>query len=305
MQPSFFIIGMPRSGTTTLYHYLSQHPDIFMSHPKEPNYFNKDNVVEALDWMPNNTPFPFTKTEEEYLKLFNKAKGKISGEATINYFYSEDAPKLIKKFNPDAKLILIIREPISFLESFYNQLFFIGLETIPSFTEALDAEKERKEGHNIPKTARYPSQLHYSDKIRYLHHINRWLDHFPREQLKILIYDDFKENNLQYYKEILNFLEQDTTFSPNIEWTNTKKILKTPSLQTLSKRISSRNRQIQSLLPKPLYKLSKTIYDSLLKSKNNKNISPQLKKELRQKYKKEVENLSTFLDRDLITLWGY
>tara|TARA_Y100000310_G_scaffold327252_1_gene393307 strand:+ start:1582 stop:2499 length:918 start_codon:yes stop_codon:yes gene_type:complete len=305
MKPSFFIIGIPRSGTTTLYHYLSQHPDIFMCHPKEPNYFNKDNVKEALAFMPKDKAFPFTKTEEDYLKLFENKEGNIAGEATINYFYSEKAPEEIKKFNPEAKLILILREPVSFLESFYNQLFFVGLEDSKTFSQALDSERERKLGKNIPENTRYPSQLFYSEKIRYTQHIKIWLKHFPKEQIKIILYDDFKEDNIKVYKEILNFLELESTFTPKIEWTNTKKKLRKPSLQKFSSKISSQNRTIQNILPKSLYKELKKIYDSLLKDKSKKTLSPQLKRELKDKYKKEVEELSQFLDKDLITLWGY
>jgi len=112
-KPDLFIVGAPRSGTTALYEYLRSHPDIFMCTPKEPNYFSFDmNRPRAAN------------TEEEYLRLFKNAHEKVAGEASVWYLYSKVAIAEIMRFNPDAKIIAMVRSPIDWFRSWHAHRFF-------------------------------------------------------------------------------------------------------------------------------------------------------------------------------------
>ena len=108
-KPGFFIVGAPKCGTTSFYHYLRQHPQIFMPDNKEPHYFGSDLKKRSDE---------FIKTEEEYLSLFKDAdSSQMAGEASTFYLYSKAAQKEIKGFNPHAKIIIMLRNPIDFLHS--------------------------------------------------------------------------------------------------------------------------------------------------------------------------------------------
>ena len=142
IKPNLFIVGAPRCGTTTLYHYLRQHPNIFMSGYKEPHYFGKD--------LRKNKKLYFTN-KEKYLDLFTKGLGKKAiGEASSYYLFSSLAPKEIFQFNPRAKIIILLRQPTELLYSYHSQLLYLGDECEKDFYKALNLENCRKKGKHLP-----------------------------------------------------------------------------------------------------------------------------------------------------------
>lgn len=144
--PNFFIVGAAKSGTTSLYHYLKQHPEIYMSPVKEPKYF-----LASINKFPHNGPGDIEvdkkiiRTWDEYLKLFSNASvEKCIGEASCGYlYYCELVAPSIKRISPEAKIIIVLRNPVERAFSAYCYLFREGRETL-SFEEALKIEEERK-----------------------------------------------------------------------------------------------------------------------------------------------------------------
>lgn len=139
-KPNFFIIGAPKCGTTSLAAWLAEHPQIFMSPIKEPQFFNKD------------VGFPM-KSLQAYEKLFKDASsGHIAvGEATVLYLYSKVAVRNILDYNPDAKFIVCLRNPVDMAYSLHEQWFFNGIEDIEDFKEAWlmqDIERGRHRPHD-------------------------------------------------------------------------------------------------------------------------------------------------------------
>ena len=128
LKPNLFIIGAPKCGTTSIYSFLKQHPEIYMPDFKEPHYFGSDL---------NKKKGVYIDTEEEYLSLFIESKNEIFiGEASTYYLYSNLAPMEIFKFNPDSKIIIALRNPIDLIYSLHSQYFFSGNENVLDF-EAL------------------------------------------------------------------------------------------------------------------------------------------------------------------------
>ena len=122
-RPNFFIVGAPKCGTTALYQYLNEHPQIYMSDIKEPAYFRQRSNF---------------KTEADYLALFAGARDEIRlGEATPSYLRSPEATEAIYRFDPDAKIIIMLRDPVSLMMSTYSQDRVMGREKSPTFAEAL------------------------------------------------------------------------------------------------------------------------------------------------------------------------
>ena len=185
-KPNFFIIWEPKCGTTIIHHYLSQHPQIFMSDPKEPHHFDTD-----LDRLASVRNF------DKYLKLFSKANKshKIIGEATPGYAKSKAAAKNIYEFNPDAKILYIIREPVSYLQSWHKQSLKSWRTMEKDFINFLDRNKNK--------------WFYYLKKIDFSSNIWRYIKLFPKNNIKVIIYEEFKKNNQETITEITNFLNID------------------------------------------------------------------------------------------------
>lgn len=139
-KPDFFIVGAPKSGTTAMHEYLGQHPDIFMPKVKESHHF-------ATDLLPPNRPNSYYRSIDNYLAIFKGARNeKIVGESSVFYLYSKTAAKNIYEFNKDSKILIMVRNPTEWLESYHSQLVYNGDEDILDLCEALKAEEEQKRG---------------------------------------------------------------------------------------------------------------------------------------------------------------
>ena len=281
-----------------------------MSEPKEPQYFCKDFHEESKKVHGRVLGFEFT-TEEEYLKLFKNAKNeKIIGEASTMHLYSKVAAKEIYKFNPSAKILISIREPVDFLYSYYLDLYYLRGEYVSDFKKAIQLEEERKKGNHLPKTVIFPSLLFYSEVSKFSEQIERYLKVFPHEHIKIILFDDLKNDPKKTYEEILVFLEvNDTDFKPNFVIQNPAKTYRFKFLQELLTnpyKMNGVKQMYRKIFP---LKLRYVIYNFLLelnkKPIKKPPIDSEFRYELMMKFKPEVEKLSDLVNRDLITLWGY
>ncbi len=142
IKPNFFIIGAPKSGTTALSEYLRAHPQVFFSEPKEVQYFAEDFKGR------------FITTEKDYLKLFresNPHKHLAIGEGSAIYLFSDVAVPKILEFQPDAKFIVMLRNPVNLVQSFHLEMLDGGLENIVSFVADWNLENQRRLGKHISK----------------------------------------------------------------------------------------------------------------------------------------------------------
>jgi len=196
-KPNFFIIGAPKCGTTALSEYLKEHPNIYMSSPKEPHYFSKD--------LPGIRPI---ESFQKYIELFSPAKEnhKAIGEASVWYLYSFVALKAIKKFNPKAKIIVMVRNPVDMVHSFHSQALRSLDEDVRDFEKAWQMQWIRKKGKYIPKQCREIGVLQYGKIAKFGEQIERLYSIFPRNQVKVIVFDDFCENTSDVFSEILDFL---------------------------------------------------------------------------------------------------
>ncbi len=151
-RPNFFILGAPKCGTTSLASWLSAHPNIFMSTPKEPRYFNTDYAAPDRP-----------RSLEKYEQLFAEAtpKHKAVGEATTGYLRSEKAVPAILKYAPSARFIVCLRNPIEMVQSVHAQLVKKGTEIEVSFERAWALQEVRRRGYSIPKTCHDSKVLLY------------------------------------------------------------------------------------------------------------------------------------------------
>ena len=188
--PGFFIVGHSKSGTTALYEMLKRHPQLYLPDFKEPSYF-------AADLRPRTRQrVPEPETLEEYLRLFAAAApDQLPGEASSLYLYSREAAAAIARVAPDARIIAILREPASFLYSLHLQLLQNRLEDEKDLASAIALEPDRREGRRVPASCYRPQALFYSERVRYVEQLRRYHDVFGRDQVLVLIYDDFRSDN--------------------------------------------------------------------------------------------------------------
>ncbi len=207
-RPNFFIVGAPKSGTTSLYRYLTQHPDVFMSVPKEPCFL-------APDFKSPNYP----QTEAEYLRCFEGYQGEFRiGEATTTYLYSKLAAREIRRYSPDAKVIAMLRNPIEMVASLHSQRIKEGNENIGRLKEALEAESDRRKGERLPKNFQYPKEyLLYRDFGMYAKQLKRYFFEFGRDNVHVIIFDDFIGDTKKEFDKVCEFLNIPNDF--NVDFT--------------------------------------------------------------------------------------
>jgi hypothetical protein len=307
VKPNLFIVGQPKSGTTALQFFLKQHPDVFMCSPKEPMFFCKDahqmsRAFHGKKW----TRYVEFRDLNAYLNLFEAAGNRrIVGEATTCYLYSRTAASEIHEFAPNAKIIAIFREPVDCIYSLYCEYRGQTEETAPNFQAALELEALRKKGQNIPPRVRCPSWLFYSERVKYTEQLRRFLTAFSRDQVMVIVFDDFRRDNLGVYKNVLEFLNLDTVIIPHFRDMRESRV---PCSQWLNNAV--RNPAVKAL---PKWLLPPRIYDRiqlgvqriLMKREKRPPLDTALRERLMRRFKPEIEAFSGLLDRDLVGEWGY
>jgi hypothetical protein len=226
--PNFFIVGAPKAGTTSLYHYLDQHPQIFMSPIKEPNYFAAEirpenvgdelqpQVAEDLGELQKFLHGPMRGKRfgglvsqwDDYLRLFQSVKTeKAIGEASVCYLWSKTAAVNIRSRIPGAKIIMILRNPAEVAFSLYLQSVTSG-RVRGSFRKLLhDSRLCNKEKFSLL----YP----LLELGLYYEQVKRFLELFPSESVLILWYEQYQTRQLETLADIFRFLNVDTTFVPD------------------------------------------------------------------------------------------
>ena len=167
--PNFFIVGAARSGTTSLDLYLSQHPEIFITLKKETHFFAREQLPERYrgpgDERMNRL---LIRDEDQYTQLFADAgRSKAIGEASAFYLCYPSSADLIAQTVPDAKIIMVLREPVARTYSAYMFLVRDGRETL-GFEEGMSLEEERKEGDFEPMWWYRELSLYYNQVKHYL-----------------------------------------------------------------------------------------------------------------------------------------
>jgi hypothetical protein len=306
MKPNLFIVGQPKSGTTALHQFLGQHPEIFMSSIKEPHFFCSDFHLESDRAYGKQRFFNF-RNESAYLQLFAKANEvKIAGESSTNYLYSQVAAEKIYNFNPDAKIIIILREPAKFLYSLHSHYVKFTEENEPDFLTALALESERKQEKYTSDRVTSPSYLYYSQRVQYCQQVKRYYNRFKPEQIKVVIFEDFQSENERVYREILEFLGVNPNFKPEYSSINVNKEVKfkaindlvnSPLLKNISKNLLSQefNEFVRD-----------NIVEKFLWHQAPKSVMPEaIKIKLMQQYLPQVRQISDLIAIDLLTKWKY
>jgi hypothetical protein len=314
MLPNFLLIGAAKSGTTSLYRYLGQHPEIFMSPIKEPNFFAFDGQLPSFagpvepatdrivhDRLRREKYLYSVVARPAYERLFSQAGGrKIRGEASTAYLTFPGTAKRIKEMIPDARIVAVLRNPVDRAYSKYYQARRDGVEPIDDFRAAIDAESQRKiEG--------WTPTLLYMYRGYYHKQLSCYYNLFERSQILVGLYDDLCRDPASFLKTIFEFAGVD----PNVhidtrEWHNVSAIRHDPRsgvLYQLTVRPFRNSAALKSVIPaSAVSRIRPWVSRLLLKPVSPPPVAPlapDLRDRLTALFRDDIEQLQTLIRRDL------
>ena len=269
-RPNFFIIGAPKCGTTSLARYLGGHPHVFMTTPKEPCYFSRSLTAEREQRRSKECH----RNLDAYLHLFDRAKEQhwLKGDATTRNLRCEPALLEIKALVPEARLIVMLRNPAEMIPSWHAQKVHERQEVEGDLEKAWRLEESRRRGENLPPRLKATDAFEYSQVARLGTQVEHLLKIFPREQVHAIFMDDLRQDPRSVYLQTLEFLGLSDDGRQDFEVHNKRRMSRGGILSVVGFR--------KSRLPTTA-------------------VSPQFEDELRRHFVNEVEKLERILGRDL------
>lgn len=296
-EPNTFIVGAPKCGTTALSDYLREHPNVFISVPKEPHFFATDFPGRRRK----------TNTVEKYLCLFESAGDEhvAVGEASVHYLQSFEAVKNIHAFNSKARLIAMLRNPVEMVYSMHSQALASLNEDVADFAQAWDLESQRSRGKHVPEHCRDVQILHYSQVARYAEQLRRVYRYFPPEQVKVIFFEDFKRDTRGTYESVLNFLGVPQDGRSEFPTINSNKAARNPLLARFTQRppeplrkLVLRGKKFLGLEDKPLGALETLRKVNFVRAEREP-LSPEMRRKVLAAYEDDIRALSNLTGRDL------
>jgi hypothetical protein len=297
--PNFLIIGAAKAGTNALYHYLRQHPQVYMSPWKEPKFFAFESEADLGFRAANGRDAPVNASvildQAEYEELFDDASDDelARGEASTHYLYVEKSPARIKALIPDARLIAVLRNPVDRAFSSYQHLVRDDLEPL-DFDAALDAEPQRIAEH-------YAYLYRYTDLGFYSEQLDRYEKSFPESQLCVLLYDDLRSDPEGTCRRIFSFLGVDEHFVPDMSGEyNRSGVPKNRVMHRLLNPSAPMKRRLWNVTPRFARERLLDAQTKMVNRNLQRQTMPEPERDrLRDVFREEVGRLETRLGRDL------
>ena len=294
-RPNFFIVGAPKCGTTALSEYLRAHEQVFMCEPKEPKFF-----VEALGHLRE------AATEPEYLELFKEAGERhvAVGEASVWYLYFSESLPRIKAFAPDARIIVMLRNPVDLVYALHAQCLFNLLESETDFEAAWRLQDVRARGEAMPEGNPTPRTLLYGEIGKIGSQLENLYAYFPPEQVQVLLFDDFKTDAGAVYRRTLQFLGLPDDGRAEFPPVNENKRLRSQALGRFNRR-PPRLWQAGAARVKRLLRIEGPVglYNWMSRwnvvAEQRAPLSPEFRAELEAHFADDVALLSDLMHRDL------
>lgn len=281
--PTFFVVGVGKGGTTSLYHYLDEHPDIYMPVHKEPAYFVKTK------------PFGFwLRTLDEYQKHFSGgAEMPHRGDCSTGYlYYHLEAAPAIHKLVPDAKIIVIIRNPLERVRSLYWFNVKEGVESL-SLEDALASEKQRIENN-------WEGRYHYVEGSKTAEAITHYQNLFGKENCKVVFFDNLKEDARSLMDSIFDFLGVELIeLKGHQEMHNKSGVPRSLFMVKLLKQKSFFKSALKLATPKKVRRKLKSKMETINLKNYDKNFDYTMEKSLTHEFSREIRKLEAITGRDL------
>ncbi|MDH5756091.1 MAG: sulfotransferase [Nitrospinota bacterium] len=289
--PNFFIAGAPKCGTTALHEYLKTHPSIFMPEIKEPYYFysHKDKLPLA------------THTAEEYSRIYHDAQEEATllGDSSVLYLMDYQSHIRIRDFCKESRIITMVRNPLDMAYALHGQYLLAGWEDISDFQTAWNKQELRNSNDKLPAQCPHSSVLQYRDVCMNGRHITKLLETFPKEQVMVVIFDDFLSDTLGIYKKVLEFLGAPYDGRTNFPPVNESRLWRHQGVATLLNSLKQPWAKIKKVLNierTGIWNLSK---DILAAKGKRRALSTEFKKELLSGFIDDISTIERITNRDL------
>ena len=282
----FFIVGAPKAGTTSLYHYLNEHSEIEMSSQKEPDFFSDQSLQKKKLYYDKNR----IDTLEKYNSLFEREDVILRGDSSVSYLFYEDVPHKIITYNPDAKIIIMLRNPIDRAFSHYLMDYSLGLIS-ESFETIIQKQSKHKNANLF-----YQQYIQVSE---YSKQIKRYLEVFSKENIHFIDYEDFKNDTSDVVSSVFLFLGVNDDFQPYLKKKyNTYTAPKNRFIRHVYSFVAFR-KMVANILSK---NLTKTIRNLLFRSDKKPQLPELTRNFLKKHFESDVRELSELLNKDF-TKW--
>ena len=279
MKVGIFIVGTPKAGTTSLHHYLKEFPEILMSSKKEPDYFSDKEILEQGLYYGESRIDSLIK----YNNLFSKRdKEKFLGEASVSYLFYPEVSKRIKEYNPESKIIIMLRNPIDRAFSHYLMDYRLGLTS-----KSLEEEFKSQESLNFQQ---------YFLLGNYYNQVKKYLEVFKTKNVQIIWYSDFKQNAEKELQKVIEFIGLNSDFK--VDFNKVHNSFSMPKNNMIRKIYSVvwLRKILTFIFPEKLVNSIKSILF-------NKGKKPKLSEESREVlfsyYKSDIEDLEQLLSVNL------
>jgi hypothetical protein len=303
--PNFLIIGAAKSGTTAVWHYLKQHPEVYMAPTKHTRFFAFESEDPGFHGPPppmrgpaaRNTSVPYAITDvHAYQALFDGVTNETAvGEASHSYLYRMQAAERIRNYSPNMRLIAILRNPAERAFSHHRQMVRDGREPVTDFARALAEEEARIRDRWWP-------DFHYVQIGLYHGQLKRYFDLFERDQIKVYLYDDLNSDPSGVLRDIFQFLGVGGSFVPeaaaryNASGMPKNRILHS-LLQKLRRVMPIAERTLSERQYRRLVNIGSSLHNRNL---TNTRLSPEVRRQVIEKYfREDILELQGLLQRDL------
>ncbi|MFK7781776.1 sulfotransferase domain-containing protein [Psychroserpens sp.] len=293
----FFLVGAARCGTTSLYNYLNNSDDVFLPNVKEPNFFSD---VDS----PNTEDYKLPKLGEKYhtkiikdINVYNALyanahKNQLKGDTSPSYIWDTKVAEKLFEHNPNAKILISLRHPVDRAYSHYIMNYYTGSDRNHSFEDALSATKNHIWG----------SCNQYLEMGMYYNQVKAYFDIFPKQQIKIMVYENWTENLEDEIKNMFDFLginASDSVFNKSIE---SNKIQPVKNLFLLNLLRQNKIKEtVKSVINQDKIDKLKSYFFS--DSKEIKKISPEFRRKLSFSFKKDIDKLTALTEIDFEQKW--
>jgi hypothetical protein len=289
--PTFMIIGAQKSGTTSLYYHLAQHPEIYMCPVKEPDFFcfshlglPRENITVDFEKLNNGRLNHKIKNIENYKYLFSRIRGeKAAGEASVKYISSPEAAENIGKMIPDVRLIAILRNPVDRAYSEYRFMHGLGVEKASAFARALEK-----------------GVYDYRAKSFYYQQLKRYYDIFDRGQIAVYLFEDYKSDPAKILKDIYGHIGVDTGFKADLSAKHN--VSRYPAGEGVLRNMFFRPNPIKAvilpLIPRGIrMKLRNGLISAVRRAAPP--MDPAIRESLYREYAEDIANLQGLIKKDL------
>lgn len=298
--PNFLVIGAAKAGTGSLYQYIKQHPQIYMSPVKEPRFFAFEGETPNFSGPRDQKVHSVVSDIGSYTRLFQGVTTELAaGEASHAYlYYSEKAAHRIHHYVPDVKLIAILRNPI---ERAYSSFLFLhrqGREPHLDFMQAFRESQERLQKNWAPL-------WHYQQMGFYAKQLKPYFELFDQSQLKVYLYEDLTHDSAKLLEDLFIFLGVDSSFSPHASVEFNKSGI--PKNKLIHKAFDQRSPWMKFMNKSPY--IPKSFYGSLMDIYNTNLERPEIQDQVREYlieiYRDDILNLQNLIGRDLSSWLEY